>query len=167
MKRYTIRLSRFIYLVLVLMSCTPADKSSSNQGKEKEKQKEELLSNIVGNWCNNDDWESSGEYFSLLFTVDDAGNINAEFTSGGPFAITFSSEYSENGLDLFVESIDGNIAFNDLKSDHNESEYSIMRCDLLNHNEMKVVTFEDENGLIPNKKVITLKRLKENETCLP
>ena len=167
MNRYAIRFSRFIYLVLVLMSCTPANKSSSDKEKEKEKQKEELLSTIIGNWCNNDDWESSGEYFSLLFTLDDAGNIHAEFTTGGPFAITLSSEYSENGLDLFVESIDGNIAFNDLKSDNKESEWSIMRCDLLNDNEMKVVTFEDENGLIPNKKEFTLKRLKENETCLP
>jgi hypothetical protein len=119
-----------------------------------------------GNWCNADNWESSGEYFNLIVKVNPNGEGSATYTQGGPFEEEYKARVIADGtLELYWEGIGGSISFNENDKSNDTCKKITAVLKIVDSKTLDVVTYENDCAYLSGS--ITVQKLNENESCVP
>lgn len=125
---------------------------------------------FLGRWCNNDLWKENNEYFLLEFSVFDNGEIKAVFHNNGPFSETLRANVSGREADLYFESVEGSMSFNEvaIKYDAKDCTERVVSANILDENSLQISNFNDVCGyLSAPTETLELTRLQDGETCIP
>ena len=150
-----------LLFAFALISC---DNSKSNKQAED-------WNNFFGSWCNNEGWEQGGLYFNLNFKAQNDTLTEISFATGGPFEEILSGKLvSDTKAELYFNYLMGTHTPDDVinsADSKNDTKIKVAECTLQPDGTMKVETFSDEAGLIPEGKAIVLRKLGKNESCVP
>ena len=128
--------------------------------------KEDISRLYSGEWCNADNWESSGEYFNITINVNPNGEGHATYTQGGPFEEEYKFKITEEGkLELYWEGISGSIAFDENNKSNETCKKITALLKIMDNNTLEVMRYVNDCAYLSRN--ITLKKLNENESCMP
>lgn len=125
---------------------------------------------FLGRWCNNDLWSENSEYFLLEFSLSDDGGINAVFHNNGPFSETLRADIAGRAADLYFESVEGSMSFNEgaIKYDAKDCTERVASATILDENSLQISNFNDVCGYMSAPTdIVALTRLQDGQTCIP
>lgn len=125
---------------------------------------------FLGRWCNNNTREDRNEFFLLEFLLSADGETKALFTNGGPFSETLNANVLGAEADLYFESIEGSMSFNEaaINYDAKDCTERVASAKIIDQNTLEIANFNDVCGHISaSAETLLLTRLNDGEACQP
>jgi hypothetical protein len=141
-------------------------KKSNNQVIDSNRLKEEISRLYSGEWCNADNWGSSGEYFNIVIDINPNGDGRATYTQGGPLEEEYLVRVTAEGkLELYWDGIGGSISFNENNKSNETCKKLTALLKIMDSKTLEVLSFENDCAYLSGN--IILKKLNKNESCMP
>lgn len=125
---------------------------------------------FLGRWCNNELWKENNEYFALEFLLSENGEVKAVFHNNGPFSQTLRADVAGRVADLYFESVEGSMSFNEaaIKYDAKDCTERVASATILDENSLQISNFNDVCGYMSAATdTLSLTKLQDGETCIP
>ena len=141
-------------------------KKINNQIIDSNRLNEERWVLYSGEWCNADNWESWGEYFNIIINLNPNGEGRATYTQGGPFEEEYIVKVTAEGtLELYWDGIGGSISFNENNKSNETCKKLTALLKIMDNKTLEVVSYVNDCAYLSGN--IILKKLEENESCMP